>query len=288
MNKPLYNESVYKFSRMILPAMALAAIGAHKMGFPTVCYCILGAALVLCVPVVNFYKRLEHCKVAEQFYGEHLIRAFSGKGQKKLRYKLIDAIHLLDKKEKYRKAADILEDLETKCKTDADFAIVQLLLGDCYRGFANYPEAKCYYLDALSHDGEYAMAWDNLGGIHEKFNRHEESIECRLNAIKYDDKYAVAYFNLGSTYYKMDEYEKCIEYCLESLRLMPRFYSPAEILSAAYYHLGDKAKSDEYFRMVGLLGGNQKLLLEDRARFDKEQQEAKAAEASAGAETADA
>ena len=100
MNKPLYNESVYKFSRMILPAMALAAIGAHKMGFPTVCYCILGAALVLCVPVVNFYKRLEHCKVAEQFYGEHLIRAFSGKGQKKLRYKLIDAIHLLDKKEK--------------------------------------------------------------------------------------------------------------------------------------------------------------------------------------------
>lgn len=284
-NKPLYNETIEKFSRFIIPALVLAGIGAHKIGFTTVYHCLIATAAVLCIPLVLFRYKQQRCRYAETVYGHQLISAFSGKGQKNLRRKLVDAVYLLDKKEKYRKAADILEYLEDRCQTDADFAIVQTFLGDCYRGMANYPEAKCYYIDALSHNDKSAMAWDNLGSIHAKYGELEKSVECRQKAIECDDKYALAYYNLGSTYYKMDEYEKCIENCLQSLKLMPRFVSPAEILSAAYYHVGDKAKSDEYFRMVGLLGGDQKLLLEDRANFDKELQEANAA---ASTETAEA
>lgn len=288
MNKPLYNQSRYSFLRMILPAMALLAIGAHKAGYPAVCYGALGAALVLCVPIVLSCHRLRRCRTVEGVYGQRVINVFSGRGQKRLRYKLIDAAYLMDVKDKYRKAADILEYLEDRCKTDADYATVQLLLGDAYRGLGNHPEARCYYNDALSHDETFAMAWDRLGLSHAKAGRTRQAIECYTNAIKYDDKYALAYHNLGTAFYKLGDYEKCVEYCLQSLRLMPRFYSPAEMLSAAYYRLGNKEKSDEYFRMVGLLGGNQKMLLDARADFDKEQQEAQSARTAETAETTNA
>ena len=265
-----------------------AAIGAHKMGYTAVSDGLLIAALVLCAPTVLFYLDQARSRDIEKTYGQRLINVFSGKGQKRLRYRLINAIHMLDKEKKYRKAANRLEELEKHCRTDADYAPVQMFLGDAYRGLRNFTEAECFYRDALSHDSEYGMVWSNLGTILSKLDRHEEAIECHLNAVKYDDKYAIGFNNLAVAYYRCGEYEKCIEPSLKALKLAPRYSSPAVVLSTVYYRLGNKEKSDEYYRMVGLIGGDQKALLSARAEFDKEQQEASAAQAAKAVENADA
>ncbi len=273
MKKPLFNKPLYNLCRLITPVLILAAVVARGAGYDTISRCLLIVMLVLCVPAMLVRNRQARFHGVETAYGERVQKVFVDRDQQKYRGKLVDAIYLLDKKEQHRKAADRLEALLKHCRTDADYAFVQMLLGDCYRGLANFTEAECFYRDSLSHDDTYGMVWSNLGSICSKLERHEEAIECHLNAVKYDDKYAVGFNNLATAYYRCGQYEKCIEPCLQALRLMPRYLSPASTLCLAYYQLGNKDKSDEYYRMINSLGGNEKALDPLRAEIDKERAE---------------
>ena len=129
------------------------------------------------------------------------------------------------------------------------------------------------------------MVWRCLGSMHSKLGRHEEAIECHLNAIKYGMTDAVSYNNLATAYYRCGRYDMCIEPCLQCLKLYPRYANAAWILSLSYYRVGNVEKSDEYYRMAGLLGANQESLDADRAVVDSERQAAAQAEAAQSSET---
>lgn len=273
MNKPLFNKPLFYFACLLLPAICLTALGVHMLGYPAVSDFLIGAALVLCAPTVLTYSRQAEYRDIEKKYGSYIINAFGGEGRKSLRCKLVDAAQLLERS-KYRKAAEKLEALEKQCTADADYAAVQMLLGDAYHGLGNDHEAELFYRDSLSHVEEQSVVWSSLGVLLSKKDNHDEAIRCHLKAVKYDDRNSIAYNNLAAAYYRSGEYEKCIEPCLQCLKLDPRYASPAVLLSAAYYRLGNVEKSNEYYRMVGLLGGNQKALDSARAEFDRERQTA--------------
>jgi len=109
MKRTLFVKTAYDFSRTLVPVTVCAAIAAYRFGYPTICCAILAAAAVFCIPALIIHNHQKRCRYADNTYGGCIGSVFAGKCQRRLRCRLVEYIHLLDNRKKYRKAADKLE-----------------------------------------------------------------------------------------------------------------------------------------------------------------------------------
>ena len=86
-----------------------------------------------------------------------------------------------------------------------------------------YDEAISAYKQAISIDGNYAIAWRNLGLTYLKIKDYDAAVEALTNAVKLNsyDKYAWVYLGIAY-YYKNDKANA--KYCYEAaLKIDPNF-----------------------------------------------------------------
>jgi predicted Zn-dependent protease len=127
-------------------------------------------------------------------------------------------------------------------------------------------EAKEKYLEIISKDSLFHLAYQNLGAISAKEGKHLDAIEYFSRAIKISPEYK-NYYNIGVSFYRLKEYEKAIQFLKQALHHEKRFVLGHLLLAQIYQILENDEKTEIYLTNVIKMEPNHKSALGGLAMY---------------------
>lgn len=193
-------------------------------------------------------KEIKLRKTYKTAFKNDIREAFTGKGEKRRRNKLIKAI-LLHKQEKYSEALKILNSLIPHCKTDDDYHAVYMLLAETYIKLDDTANTEKAYKELISHNDRDSVAHSNLGMFYSKNERYDEAAAELKTAALYDRNNPYAYNNTAHLLLRMGKYEDSIMYAEIALKLKPNLYQASCALAISHLAMGNEELSQKYADM---------------------------------------
>lgn len=169
--------------------------------------------------------------------------------------RLMEAIDYFNEND-HRRAAALLNELESSCASDMDRSAVLMFKALSYSDQGKFTEAIEIYNEVVKIDEKNTVAWSNLAIIYDSAKDNEKALNAYLCAIKSDPCNACVYNNLSSYYLKHSDFKKSLENALMALRYNSSLYQAMGTAAVCYAVLGDAERSDKYKNLYVSHGGN--------------------------------
>ena len=120
------------------------------------------------------------------------------------------------------------------------------LLALAYQMIGKITSAEKNYLQAISFNPQFSMAYNNLGAIYLNLKDYHEAIKCFSQAISTDPNNSFAYNNLGNAYKDLDEKDKAIKNYKLALKVNPKMLDSYNNLGVISFDQGKYLDAIKY------------------------------------------
>lgn len=158
-------------------------------------------------------------------------------------------------KDKLERAKKILNNLIPQCSTNNEYVAVMSMIGLCWRDDGVYWETKKAFEEVLKRDATNSIAWSNIALAYLEMEQYQKTIDACKQAIRFNAKDAIAYSNMAQAYMRLGQAEQAVENALKSIELDSAQVEAMGCASLAYKMLNDTQKSEQYYQMYVLNGG---------------------------------
>lgn len=142
---------------------------------------------------------------------------------------LIEKVNKLKKKENYKEAIDILEDLYRNSPNSEEIKSLLIETLFSFGGYLNdtyvekYKEAEAIFRQIIEMEPNNYRAHYNLGIAYFNLHKIELAIKSYEIALKLKPDYKHCIYNLGLVYEELGNYKKALEYYEKALEIDPMF-----------------------------------------------------------------
>lgn len=119
---------------------------------------------------------------------------------------------------------------QQRVKSEPEFALAWVSLGNAYSGLQQYDRAIQAYREALRIQPEDASAWSSLGDVYKDLKQYDNAIKAYRDALRIQPEHFLAWHSLGIAYAHLQQYDQAIQAYREALRIQP--------FPLAWYNLG--------------------------------------------------
>lgn len=194
------------------------------------------------------YTVRRNLKFFEEEYSE-LIRDSFAKGSSnddpKSRKRLLCAVKYYNE-DRFNKAAEILVDLRSRCRTANERFAVLFFTGLVFSDAGYYEEAVTAYEGIVAEGIATATVYNNLGHACLRTGNTERMLECFENALYYDPENGYAHNNLAQYYFREYDFDRAVEYAEQALKCNANMTEPLTLLAMIYSIKGDDEKAKKY------------------------------------------
>lgn len=146
---------------------------------------------------------------------------------------------------KYVESVDVLSALAGEGANSPEYFS---LLGMCYAGLNDFPNAARAVIRAIDMDPGRSDFYFNLASIYQKAGDNDSAIKVLEKGLIRDRNSPLIFFALGLSYFNLGKYAGAIESFQEALRLQPDFEKPLFFMGRTYSRWGKHSQAVEAYR----------------------------------------
>lgn len=192
--------------------------------------------------IVGILRDRKPPKLVEEQYSKLMGKAFTARGQSRLRRRLIRAAEFFSLK-KYADSLRLLQKLELKCSRDSDYAAVYAFMGLNYNRLKLHKDSARFYRNSLAYIPEQATVLNNLCTAYFGTGQFEEAAEYGKKAIALNSMDPCAQYNTAFALVYAGHYVEALPYALRARELNERVYQPLFALALIHHWLGNRLES---------------------------------------------
>jgi len=160
----------------------------------------------------------------------------------KTNYQLAEILFL---DHKYGEAVEVLKTLAEKAGNNSEYFN---LLGMCYAGLNQFPDARQAVVKAINLAPARADFLFNLAGIYQKAGDNESALKILKQALAHDQNSPQIHFALGLSYFNRGSYAAALENFHMALKIQPDFPEAVFLVGRTYERLGNRPEAVAAFQ----------------------------------------